>query len=237
VNALFSPIFPNQATAPVPVPASARFMPFSPRIVHPNPTNNTSYPPEQYLAYNTAAHLDMVIDAGSLSSGFCSSSSSSATDGTPPTGSDSSPEIRYDATQDFRIARLTAEQRPVYQELLQRHPHQTSASSIESLLSIAARGNIKPLRQEITSFLHISVLPETKSGKGSRVGLKKYQCSLCPDLNTDRWDTAEYHVHGHLGLKVFPCLVERWYVSLLSDALHFHSCSPPAGTLSDALTN
>lgn len=218
MNSLFSPIVPNLASGPV--HASSQFMPFSPRIVHPNPNNNKappaySYPPQTFLGYD----LDMMINAGALSSGFCSSSSS-ATDGTPPTASDSSPEIRYDATQDFRIASLTAEQRCVYQGLL-RHPHQ-NAASIESLLSIAARGNIKPLRKEIIAFLRVSVLPETKSGKGSRVGLRKYQCSLCSELNTDRWDTAEYHVHGHLGLKVFPCLDPGWYVSLLPDALHFH---------------
>jgi hypothetical protein len=137
------------------------------------------------------------------------------------------PEISYDVTQDARVACLTAEQGSVYQDLL-RHPRQNGAA-IESLLSIAARGNIKPLRKEITSFLHISIPPETKSGKGSRVGLKKYRCSLCPELNTDRWDTAEYHIHSHLGLKVFPCLVERWYVSLLSDHHHLSLTQPSSG--------
>jgi hypothetical protein len=210
---MYLPVYSNPNLAsPVHAPAQS----FSSRIVHPSPINHkavpsppSSNPADQFFGYNL--NLEDMIRAGVLVHGGSSSSGSSTTDGTPPTVSDSSPEMaRYDPNQDLRIARLTTEQRTIYQDLLRRS-HQ-NAGVIESLLSIAARGNIKPARKEMESFLLIEVLPETKSGKGSRRGLKKYRCKMCTDLNTDRWDTAEYHIHGHLGLKVFPCLVEPWYV-------------------------
>lgn len=109
---------------------------------------------------------------------------------------------------DPRYHKLNDEQLQVYDQI------QNDPAAKEALLSIGARGNIKPPLDEIAAFLKITCKPKATSKKGSRVPTKVYECRLCPNKVTVRWDTAEYHIHGHLGLKTYGC--KRWCVPCAS---------------------
>lgn len=176
---------------------------------------------QQKIEENGPKEMKNVIDAASDESKRSSVFLSAVSYGSEPSSpsffakgrivgekSDSSSELPREIFSDRRTTYLTNKQRVIYDDMI-RNP-ELHALAIESLLSIAARGNLRPRKNEIAAFLIISKYQRTEEQKWAHVDEKRYRCSLCSYSEMDRWDMAEYHIHEHLDLKTHPCEVPQW---------------------------